>query len=435
MDIRVEKRKIKLVFLILFFGMILPVFLTHQNFKIYDSIDMALDMWDKECLLIGMLKLVTLNTLRSIPMYIAIFLLFDSIEIVIKGKKRTFEKILLILPIIPVAYSLIRLFYNIELPVGKTSVLGILWFCYYIKFDLKNVGYLEKYLVFLSFVIGLQWLDMSRFFNFLGVGEITADLNKAISFMEADLIVTIICISFFSFFTLFSILLLHFFKGQEERIARFSSEVENRYLKEVQLLVHDLKTPIFSVGILLETLALQEDNERKKLYLKKMEDSIEKTNIMIEEILSAKSESPIVVEDIMKFIFSFLSVHKNIEGIIYKSYLREGYKIMSNRVLLSRVMINLIVNSWEANSSTINIILKNYKEYLIIQIEDYGDGIDIDNIKNLIKEGVSTKNSYGKGLAFVITTLKEINGKIYFAKKDKGGTKAYIILKGDGYEK
>lgn len=48
MDIRVEKRKIKLVFLILFFGMILPVFLTHQNFKIYDSIDMALDMWDKE---------------------------------------------------------------------------------------------------------------------------------------------------------------------------------------------------------------------------------------------------------------------------------------------------------------------------------------------------------------------------------------------------
>ena len=108
---------------------------------------------------------------------------------------------------------------------------------------------------------------------------------------------------------------------------------------------------------------------------------------------------------------------------------------MSNRVLLSRVMINLIVNSWEANSSTINIILKNYKEYLIIQIEDYGDGIDIDNIKNLIKEGVSTKNSYGKGLAFVITTLKEINGKIYFAKKDKGGTKAYIILKGDGYEK
>ncbi|MGL5765578.1 MAG: ATP-binding protein [Sarcina sp.] len=433
MEIKLEEKKIKFVLITLFWGMILPIFLTHQNFKIYDSITKALELWDKEHLLIGMLKLVIMNTLRSIPMYIAIFLLFDSIEIIKNGKKRNFEKVLLILPIIPIAYSLIKIFYDIQLPVGKTSILGVLWFCYYVKFDLKNITYVEKYLVFLSFIVGLQWLDVSKFFNFLGVGEITSDLNKAISFMEADVIVTLICISFFSFFTLFSILLLHFFKGQEERIARSRSEMENRHLKEVQLLVHDLKTPIFSVGALLETLTLQEEDERKKLYLKKMEDSIEKTNIMISEILSVKSEKPIEIEEMMKFIFSFLSVHKNIEGITYKSYLKKDYKLKGNRILLSRVIINLIVNSWEANSSVVNIMVKDYKKRLIIQIDDYGDGIDIDNINELIKDGVSTKKSSGKGLSFVVKTIKDMDGKIYFIKKIKMGTKIYIILKGDEY--
>lgn len=434
MEIKLEEKKIKLVLVILFLGIVLPIFLTHQNFKIYDSIAKALELWDKEYLLIGMLKLVTLNTLRSIPMYIAIFLLFDSIEIIKKGKKRSFEKVLLILPIIPVAYGLIKIFYNIQLPVGKTSILGVLWFCYYIKFDLKSITYLEKYLVFLPFIVGLQWLDISKFFNFLGVGEITSDLNKVIDFMEAELIVTLICISFFSFFTLFSILLLYFFKGQEERIARSKSEIENRHLKEVQLLVHDLKTPIFSVGVLLETLLLQEENERKKLYLKKMESSIEKTNIMISEILSVKSEKPILIDEMMKVIFSFLSVHKNIEGISYKSYLKEDYKIKGNRILLSRAIINLIVNSWEANSFAVNIEVKDYKRQLVIQIDDRGDGIDISNINELIKEGVSTKDSSGKGLAFVIRTIKEMGGKIYFMKKIENGTKIYIILKGDEYE-
>nr|WP_306558939.1 ATP-binding protein [Cetobacterium somerae] len=135
----------------------------------------------------------------------------------------------------------------------------------------------------------------------------------------------------------------------------------------------------------------------------------------------------------MRFIFSFLSVHKNIEGIIYKSYLKKDYKLKGNRILLSRVIINLIVNSWEANSSVVNIMVKDYKKRLIIQIDDCGDGIDIDNINELVKEGVSTKNSSGKGLSFVVKTIKDMQGKIYFVKKIKNGTKIYIILKGDEY--
>ena len=78
-------------------------------------------------------------------------------------------------------------------------------------------------------------------------------------------------------------------------------------------------------------------------------------------------------------------------------------------------------------------MVKDYKKRLIIQIDDYGDGIDIDNINELIKEGVSTKKSSGKGLSFVVKTIKDMDGKIYFIKKIKMGTKIYIILKGDEY--
>ncbi|WP_298066060.1 hypothetical protein [uncultured Cetobacterium sp.] len=43
MEIKLEEKKIKFVLITLFLGMILPILLTHKNFKIYDSITKALE--------------------------------------------------------------------------------------------------------------------------------------------------------------------------------------------------------------------------------------------------------------------------------------------------------------------------------------------------------------------------------------------------------
>ncbi|MEG0560971.1 MAG: HAMP domain-containing sensor histidine kinase [Cetobacterium sp.] len=431
MQLKIRTKEFKVMIVVFFIGLILPFFLTHQNFKIYDSINRGLEFWDKEHILIAMFKLVFLNTLRAIPIYISMFLMFDSIELIKKEKVKIIEKILFILPVIPIMYKLIDFFYEIHLPIGKTSILGILWFCYYIRFNFKTINFLQKNLVFLSFIVGLQWLDVSGYFNFLGVGEITSDLNKVIDFMGGQLISSLLCISFFIFFTSNSILLLYFFKGQENIIARYESELENRHLKEVQQVVHDLKTPIFSIGTLLEVLMLQEEDERKKNYLNRIGDSIEKTNLMISEILKFKSKKPILIDDMMNFVFSFLSVHKNLKKIIYNNYTEKNHRIYGNRVLLSRIIINIIVNAWEANSEKVIVTIKGYRKYTVIKIEDYGDGIEDGNLEKLLQEGFSTKDSSGKGLSFVNKAIKEFGGKIFILKKIEKGLNVFVVLKGE----
>ncbi|MGL5655747.1 MAG: sensor histidine kinase [Fusobacteriaceae bacterium] len=428
MKIEVNKKELVTSIIIFLFGLLLPFFIKYTNIDIYGSINKALELWDKEYLLIAMFKLVLLNSLNTFPIYLSMFILFDAIKIIHKNKVKYLEKIIFTILIIPITYKLISLMYSVNLLMGKTSILTIFWFYYYARFNFKSVNLLEKCSVFLIFIIGLHWLDMNTFFNFLGVGEITSDLNRVITFMDAKLIVSLLSTLFFLFFTSFSILILYFFKCQEEKIMRFQSETENRSLKETQQLVHDLKTPIFSIGALLELLKLQETDKRKIKYLDRIENSLNKTNIMIGEILDIKSKSSVYINDIMNFVLSFLSSHKNIDKVSYKNYAKDDFQINGNKGLLSRCIINLIVNSWEANSQYIDITIKEYSKTLLIKIEDYGEGILDKNISSLFNEGFSTKSSSGKGLHFVKQTINDTNGYIYFIPKESKGIIVYLVL-------
>ena len=65
-------------FLIL--GVLAPVLLNVENFRIYYTLDMALGQWEKIYVLLAALSLVTLNTLRAIPHYLGAFFLAEAIN-------------------------------------------------------------------------------------------------------------------------------------------------------------------------------------------------------------------------------------------------------------------------------------------------------------------------------------------------------------------
>ena len=431
LNISIEKKDFKIIMIFLLISLCLPIVLTHQNLKIYDSLNQSLEYWDKEHLLRAIFKLVFLNTIRSLPMYIVVFTISNSLEIFYKQSKRMKEKFILIFLFVPLMYQLIKIFYNIDLPVGKTYVLSIIWLLFYTRFEFKNIKTLEKYLVFLLFVFGIHWLDIIPFFNFLKVGEITVDINRIGKVLEAESIINIFCLSYFLFFILFSILLLYFIKGREELAEKYTIESENRYLKEAQQLVHDLKTPIFSIGTLIEILKIQEENNKKLDYICKIEKTLDKTNLMIGDILHSKSTSKFLIKDIIKFIMSFLSTNSKIEKLIFKNYIDEISYLKGNKSILSRAIINLIVNSWEANAENVIVDCRAYKNKFIIAIEDDGEGLQ-NNIKieEILKGGVSTKKSSGKGVSFVKKALEDMDGKLLLLEKNKG-LKILLQLKGE----
>lgn len=431
LNISIQKRDLKIIMFFLLISLCLPIVLTHQNLKIYNSLNQSLEYWDKEYLLVAVFKLVFLNTIRSLPMYIAVFTIYNSLEIFYKKSKKMRVKFILTLLFVPVIYQLIKIFYNIDLSVGKTYVLSIIWLLFYAKFEFRNIKTLEKYLIFLVFVFGIHWLDIIPFFNFLRVGEITIDINRIGKMLEAESIINIFCLSYFFFFFLFSVLLLYFIKGREELAEKYTVESENRYLKEAQQLVHDLKTPIFSIGTLIEILKIQEEDKKKIDYINKIEKTLDKTNLMIGDILYSKSVSKFLIRDSILFIKSFLSTNPKIEKLVFNNYIDTTSYLRGNKSILSRVIINLIVNSWEANAENVVVDCRVYNNKFIIVIEDDGDGLE-NNIKidEILKGGISTKKSSGKGIAFVKKALEDMGGKLFIIEK-KRGLKMLLQLKGE----
>ena len=260
----------------------------------------------------------------------------------------------------------------------------------------------------------------------------------------------LIGILFFILFFTFAILLSIIFFNQEKRQKMYIKEneilktlsnlklkeIENRYFKEIQYLVHDLKTPLFSIGTLIEILDMQEENEQKKIYYKKIEKSLERCNIMVSEILRDKNKNFISTEKVFNFILSYLSSHECIKYINYQNYCKER-KIKVNKITFSRAITNLIINSYEAfleKNGKIDLIIKDYKKVILIKIEDNGKGMTDEEIEKAFEIGYSTKKSSGVGLNFIKTVMDEHKFELKILNKRNGGLGAYIMMKGENIE-
>ncbi|MBC2855021.1 HAMP domain-containing histidine kinase [Cetobacterium sp. 2A] len=425
-DFAIKKEQFHFGMLMIFIGIIMPIHFNHENLEIYNLISKSLEKWDKEFIIVATFKIVFLNTIRAFPNYIAIFTIIDSITLKVNQKKLFFLKFLPIALVMPLIYFFIKIFFNIELTIGKSSILGLGWVYYYSRFNFKRTNIPKKSLGLLVFMMGIQWLDITSYFQILGTGELTSDLHKASEFMETTTILNILGLVFFILLTSFSILLLSIFKSQEKAMHIFEKELENRYMKEARYLVHDLKTPLFSIRTLVEVLKMQEENEKKIEYYSKIENSLDKTNLMISEILKTNLKTPVKISEIFDFIFSYLSTHNGISKIKYENYLSNDYIIQANRILLCRAIINLIINAYEVSKDKVEIVIKDYKKYFYIIIKDEGPGISDEDILRIYNDGFSTKNSTGLGLSFVNKVLEEHECKIFFKKGTDIGTKVYL---------
>ncbi len=149
--------------------------------------------------------------------------------------------------------------------------------------------------------------------------------------------------------------------------------------------------------------------------------STEFTKISLTDLLSKIADST----DKTKSVGINLIIEKPVEDI----------KLYTDAVKLTECIENIIKNSVESfyNSvySTKDIILKvdNSMERLLIIIEDNGSGIPESSMKNLFKNGFSTKGiKRGKGLVFVREMLIELGGEIDIISREYIGTKVIITF-------
>lgn len=444
--------------IMLIFSIILPKFFLYLNFPIYDFLEQSIELWDKELLIYAMFHVVFLNILRAFPIFFAVFLLLDSIEIFFQQKENYILKIILAFSFIQFLYFIsYKIYFDMPYYFGKVAILEMFYLIFSLSSRFKSIGLFKRNLIQLLIFIGIQWLDITSYFSFLdykSTGELLFDLKSLASLMESEKLFNLIGFLFFLLFFLFSVSLLFIFSSQENQRKAYEKEklmaktisslkiqeLENRYLKEIQYLVHDLKTPLFSISTLVEILDLQEENLKKKSYYKQMEKSLDKCNIMVSEILRDDKKNPISIDTVFTFILSYMSTHSAIKHLYYANDCKYR-KIHVNKILFSRAIINLILNAYESyhgldSPPKIEISLRDYFHSVLIKIEDYGRGISKEEAKEIFTPGFSSKNSTGLGLNFVKSVMEEHHCKLSIFAKEEGiggskGSIVYILMKGE----
>lgn len=220
------------------------------------------------------------------------------------------------------------------------------------------------------------------------------------------------------------------------------SEISKKDKKELEEsledISHQLKTPLTSILIMIDTLLDDEDmdqNTREDL-LRNMKREVMNINFLVKSILKlsrldtntvkfiSKKESvkEIIKEAILNV--SLLSDLKNvkIETNLSDSFITCDYKWQIEA--LTNILKNSIEHSYENNKVLIESSENN--AYVKITIKDFGSGIAKEDINHIFERFYKGKDSdydsIGIGLALSKSIIEKQNGKISVESSDDGTT-------------
>lgn len=220
------------------------------------------------------------------------------------------------------------------------------------------------------------------------------------------------------------------------------SEISKKDKKELEEsledISHQLKTPLTSILIMIDTLLDDEDMDQntREDFLRNMKREVMNINFLVKSILKlsrldtntvkfiSKKESvkEIINEAILNV--SLLSDLKNvkIETNLSDSFITCDYKWQIEA--LTNILKNSIEHSYENNKVLIKSSENN--AYVKITIKDFGSGIAKEDINHIFERFYKGKDSdydsIGIGLALSKSIIEKQNGKISVESSENGTT-------------
>lgn len=218
------------------------------------------------------------------------------------------------------------------------------------------------------------------------------------------------------------------------------SEISKKDKKELEEsledISHQLKTPLTSILIMIDTLLDDEDMDQntREDFLRNMKREVMNINFLVKSILKlsrldtntvkfiSKKESvkEIINEAILNV--SLLSDLKNvkIETNLSDSFITCDYKWQIEA--LTNILKNSVEHSYENNKVLIESSENN--AYVKITIKDFGTGIAKEDINHIFERFYKGKDSdydsIGIGLALSKSIIEKQNGKISVESSDDG---------------
>jgi len=234
---------------------------------------------------------------------------------------------------------------------------------------------------------------------------------------------------------------------QAKIMAEKSDKLKSEFLANMS---HDIRTPLNAI-VGFSSIMYDEDIAKKKR--KEFAEIVIKNSNLLLRLIDDILEFSRMESDDLIFTFKKFSIHKSIQnsiennmksadekGIIIELINSYEYEIINDEIRFQQVLNNLINNAIKySEKGSIRISFeKPYFDYIQINVEDQGIGIDKDEsayIFDKFKRGKyyekMGKSISGTGLGLAITKrlIKGMGGEIWLDTKVEKGSKFSFTIK------
>ncbi len=216
------------------------------------------------------------------------------------------------------------------------------------------------------------------------------------------------------------------------RALQKSEEFKTNQTNFMHAVTHELKTPLTSIRLYLETLQSGNiDNSRTDEIYGKMIEDCDRLDDMVDDVLDASrldsikfkielSESNLS-SDLDDYLSNFDNYVRQQNGVLNRN-IENGIKIRANCIELNRVMKVLIENGLKyspPDRRVIDVKLTSLNNRAVITVSDRGFGIENTELKNIFDRFYRISNSYtetikgtGLGLFIAARIIKAHGGTI-----------------------
>ena len=228
------------------------------------------------------------------------------------------------------------------------------------------------------------------------------------------------------------------------------TEKENRIL--ISNIAHDLKTPITTVKGYAEGLidGVADTPEKQEKYIRMIYNKANEMDRLINELtLYSKIDTNRIPYNFQKLnVANYfkdcieeigLELEENHIGLAYYNYADPKTMIIADPEQLMRVIANIVGNSvkyMNKKNGFINIRIKDVGDFIQVELEDNGQGIDVKDLPHIFdrfyRSDASRNSSTGGsgiGLSIVRKIIEDHGGKIWATSKLGTGTIMYFVIR------
>ncbi|MBK7105428.1 MAG: hybrid sensor histidine kinase/response regulator [Ignavibacteriae bacterium] len=210
----------------------------------------------------------------------------------------------------------------------------------------------------------------------------------------------------------------------------------NKSKSELQKIKHDLNNLLNNI---LNSVELINENFSSKDRAAQLLNIIKKNTLLASDLVSEISNSQnnfkekISLSKVINDSIQLFNIDVKQESIQFIHNCKYDF-ILANYMNISRIILNIIKNSIEADSEAkITISLNDYyKNQIELIISDNGPGINSEDLKYIFDVGFSSKKSdkieHGLGLSIVKELVDELSGNISVKSQLGKGTLFRIVF-------